>query len=262
MENERYNEFWESCDILHDTFEKRSTGELPEMESSKSLAALLEKEGQGRKISVLDAGCGLGHYYVSIKKRLPDAAYEGCDVTARYIERAKDLWKDAPVKFTRAQIGKMPYSDCSFDYVVCINVILHIPPPVYSAVRDILRVCRKAAIIRTPIAERTYFIKELRSYDLSEGGGRRRTAKEIDDATTEFNYLNLYEKRHLDEIIIDAAAELEVPVSIEWRRDEAYKAFDNTKENDSRTATRVINGLQVSGAIILDWHYIIIRRDQ
>jgi ubiquinone/menaquinone biosynthesis C-methylase UbiE len=261
MDNKEYNDFWRTCSSLYDTFEKRSKGELPEMESSKSLARLLKQESGDREISILDAGCGMGHYYVSIKKNLPNAVYEGCDVTTRYIEGARKIWKDEPVNFTFGSIGDLPYPDRSFDYVVCNNVILHIPPPVYSSLRDLIRVAKSAVIIRTPISNRTYFIKELRNYDddLGRKNGHQTVAKDIDDATTEFNYLNLYEKRHLTEIAHDAANKLGISISIDYVRDTEFSEFDNANENESRTATRVINGMQISGPIILDWHYIIIK---
>ena len=261
-EKGEYNKFWAACESLCSSFEKRAKGELPEMESSKSVARLVNKLAGGRQLSLLDAGCGTGHYYVSLQRKAPQVAYTGCDVTASYIEKAQEIWKGKPVTFRQAEIGKLPYTDHSFDFVLCSNVLLHIPPPVFSAIKDLIRVAREVTIIRTPVADRSYFIKEVRDYgqEMKNNADEQMDVRYLDEQHAPFNHFNLYENRHLQGMIKKAAEELGISVEIEFQRDVDFKPFNNTQETSSRTATRVMDGKQISGSILLDWYYIIVRQ--
>lgn len=252
--------FWDRCESLYRLFERRAKGELPEMESSKSVARLIKSHCGDRPVSLLDAGCGLCHYLISLKKVLPEIRYTGCDISFRYIRRGQELWQEERLNLSQASVGRLPFRDRSFDYVMCNNVLLHLPPPPFEAVKDLMRVSRDVTIIRTPISERTYFIKEIRNYDWSDSNVVRNIdAKVLDEHNAEFNYFNLYAREHLIEMIQIAASELQREISIDFRQDTDFRLFDNTKEAQSRTATQVVDGRQVSGSIITDWHFIIIK---
>ena len=258
---DKYNKFWSLYDPkYYEAFEKRCRGLLPEMESSKSVAKLIKRLSAGKEVSLLDAGCGMGHYYVSLKKRVKMSRYEGCDVTRPYVDRANEIWREEPISFRQAQIGELPYRRKNFDLVMCNNVLLHIPPPVFPAVKDLMRVSRKLTVIRTPLADRTYFVKELRNFDPAVEKKRKVNIKTLDDTRGVYNYFNLYEKSYIDEMVRAAAKELKVPVKVTYERDRDFRKFDNAAASGSRTATRVVKGKQVSGALVLDWHYVIIEQ--
>ena len=72
---------------------KRATGELPEMESSKAAAKKLAKHFKDG-YSILDAGCGVGHYLRSYEKYIgkKNYSYTGIDATVRYVAIAKKIY--------------------------------------------------------------------------------------------------------------------------------------------------------------------------
>ena len=70
---------------------KRAVGELPEMESSKKIACVLKKYITKNE-SVLDVGCGVGHYLKSLRREIGNTfSYLGVDATRHYIDQAKKL---------------------------------------------------------------------------------------------------------------------------------------------------------------------------
>jgi ubiquinone/menaquinone biosynthesis C-methylase UbiE len=75
-------------------FSKRAKGILPEMESSKATSKILSKIIKSKN-SILDVGCGVGHYYVSLNKRIKhDFEYFGIDLNSEYIRIAKEIFKN------------------------------------------------------------------------------------------------------------------------------------------------------------------------
>jgi SAM-dependent methyltransferase len=78
------------------------------------------------RADVLDLGCGCG---IPISKALSDAGHRvtGVDVSAVQIDRARRLVPDAT--FVRADATRIAFPDDSFDAVVCLYAIIHMPLP-------------------------------------------------------------------------------------------------------------------------------------
>ena len=117
--DDRWRETWKSETMgkpYGDLFFARATGELPEMDLRKAAAhriAALAKRGD----SLLDVGCGGGHYYRSLKDRVRGALrYTGLDATPYYIERAREAFKnDAGAHFVVGEIFAIDFPDFAFD---------------------------------------------------------------------------------------------------------------------------------------------------
>ena len=62
---------WNRDKEYGDYFFKRATGQLEEMESSKALCGIIS-EFYEKGMSLLDVGCGAGHYLRSLRKRLDE----------------------------------------------------------------------------------------------------------------------------------------------------------------------------------------------
>ncbi|WP_298067978.1 class I SAM-dependent methyltransferase [uncultured Mailhella sp.] len=96
---------------------------------------------RGKKISVLDAGCGEGEQMYITRTILPDAEITGVDVSCSLIYKdigtfvACDLSKD-----------KLPFTDESFDYVYSQHVIEHLEDPLHF-IKECKRVLKPGGVL-------------------------------------------------------------------------------------------------------------------
>lgn len=235
---------------------KRATGELEEMESAKALCEIVRpfyKPG----MKVLDVGCAAGHYLRSLKSRVDkNIDYTGLDATDYHIELARKAFGDDG-KFLKGDIFKLQFDDNAFDIVMCNNVILHLPPPPAKAISELIRVAKRNVIIRTVFGERNYIIKEVRdSNEVMKDSSRKSENLIKDDGEPCFyNFFNMYSKQYIEEVISGINSDIKIKII----DDKNWKDFDN-KEVGGKTATKVINGKQVSGNLILDWKFIILEK--
>lgn len=182
---------------------KRAQGKLPEMESSRSVSKVLKNVIlDGDKI--LDVGCGLGHYYISLKKRVKrDFQYVGIDVTKDYINKAKILFKDEKnVNFRKGDIFDIPFKKDSFDVVMCNN-FLHNLPSIDKPIRELLRVSKRYTIIRTLVGERSFRIQEVRNSKWDNNSATPPSMEfENNGQPKEYNFFNIYSKEYLESLIL------------------------------------------------------------
>lgn len=99
---------------------------------------------------VLDLGCGVGAQLHILADRYPAARFDGVEASARQIERAASILK-APIRqgrvaLHRAEAGSLPFADASFDAVVIVFVLEHLPDP-WSAISEVHRLLRPGGVV-------------------------------------------------------------------------------------------------------------------
>lgn len=242
----------------------RASGAAPEMESAKSLCRRLEARYRPG-LSVLDVGCGAGHYLRSLRRRLdPEIDYTGVDLTVEFLAMGRNAFGPVP-HLAAAEVLALPFPDRSFDLVVCSNLLLHLPPPPGPVLGELARIARELVLVRTPVGERNYVIQEVREpeelmeeFPGSAPGGSGAHAGPRDDdpfdasgAPRHFNHFNLYTKEYLA-----AAARRAAPgCHIRLEPDRCFEPFDN-RSRTTATGTRVAGGHQVAGNLLLDWWWL------
>lgn len=97
---------------------------------------------------VLDAGCGEGFVTQYIAERNPDLKITGVDLSREAIEYAKEHFGEKAT-FRTGSVYKLPFSDKSFDLVVCSEVLEHLDEPL-KALQELKRVSRKHVLITVP----------------------------------------------------------------------------------------------------------------
>lgn len=234
-----------------DVLFRRATGDLPEMESSKAAASRIARLAF-ENCSILDVGCGAGHYLVSLRRELEAPFnYTGVDATSTYVELARAAFEgDERVNFQMADIFDLPFADQTFDIVMCNNVLLHLPS-IRKPLSELYRVARKHVLVRTLIGETTYRIMESRSNDLS--------AFDEKDAPMEYHFLNIYSRQLIEGMV----QELEgATATIEEDTDFSSDAINSEKPTyfEGGVRTNVIGGRQVGGNIIHPWSFLKLER--
>jgi ubiquinone/menaquinone biosynthesis C-methylase UbiE len=85
---------------------------------------IIEKKPQ----SILDAGCGRGFYVKLFAKLEGIRTIAGVDINPDYVAQAKEITNNFPqVQIQHASLETLPFANASFDFIVCSEVIEHVP---------------------------------------------------------------------------------------------------------------------------------------
>lgn len=104
--------------------------------------------------SVLDAGCGNGMFL----KHLQDQGRFDCRGLERSRAAIKTGVEQLGVKITEGDLGSIPFEDNSFDMVTSMEVLEHLPLPVFTkAIREMERVSRRYVLVNVPFREKRPF---------------------------------------------------------------------------------------------------------
>lgn len=98
--------------------------------------------------SVLDAGCGEGFVTHYLAQQNPALRLTGMDLNPEAIAYAQDHFGDV-AHFRTGSLYKLPFSDNSFDLVVCSEVLEHLEDT-ERAVSELKRVARRHVLITVP----------------------------------------------------------------------------------------------------------------
>jgi len=89
---------------------------------------IVKKMIQGTKPRrVLDVGCASGWLAARVAKMLPKALVTGVDVSPKMIDYAKVVHPN--INFIKADAHKLPFSDGSFDLIICTETLEHVVDP-------------------------------------------------------------------------------------------------------------------------------------
>ena len=249
---------WDEDKRYGEVFYKRAVGKLPEMESSRATAKHVAKLVKD-DYTILDVGCGAGHYLVSLDNmlRVP-FSYYGIDSTAHYIQLAqkafiRDVNKNPLRKSYTFEVGdifNLNLTDNYADVVMCNNVLLHLPS-IEKPIRELWRVARRFLVLRTLIGKTSFRIKQINPPEEYGKDGEPRN----------FHFLNIYSQEYILRLISNLG-------SIKKYRlieDKDYNPnnignSNNEREKKPHNMTVVVNGMQVNNYIIQPWKFLIIEK--
>jgi SAM-dependent methyltransferase len=96
---------------------------------------------------VLEVGCGEGVVLATLTARLPGARFDGLELDETALEQARARCPGA--RLVRGDGCELPFGDQSFDLVVCLEVLEHLPEPA-RALRELRRVARAGCLLSVP----------------------------------------------------------------------------------------------------------------
>lgn len=99
--------------------------------------------------AVLDAGCGEGFVVDYLAGKDPSLRLTGVDLSSEAVAYATEHFGDK-ARFRTGSVYKLPFSDRSFDLVICSEVLEHLDDPA-GALKELRRVSRNAILITVPL---------------------------------------------------------------------------------------------------------------
>ncbi|CAB4586137.1 MAG: methyltransferase domain-containing protein [Actinobacteria bacterium] len=95
---------------------------------------------------ILEIGVGEGHVMHRVRERFPDATLVGLDLPDAALA---DMWRADGLPCMFADATRLPFADRTFDLVMAIEVLEHVPQP-DAALRELARVCSATLVASVP----------------------------------------------------------------------------------------------------------------
>jgi SAM-dependent methyltransferase len=108
------------------------------------VGGLAQAHGPGR---VLEVGCGEGVVIEFLSTRVPGTRVDGVELDAAALARGRIRCPGASL--LQADAYELPFRSRSYDLVVCLEVLEHLPDP-HRALREIRRVSRGGCLLSVP----------------------------------------------------------------------------------------------------------------
>ena len=153
LTDENYLKTWEHCSGQTKIYYERCIGKLPEMDCARQLVKILKPISKPG-MSLLDAGCGPGHFYKSLKKLKLE--YYGIDSTPHYIEMGKRLLYQGGLHPDRLQVKRIEGITTQYDIVVCFNTLPFLPN-YHLPIERLCLATKKFLIIRMFLGEKNIY---------------------------------------------------------------------------------------------------------
>lgn len=100
--------------------------------------------------TILDAGCGLGHWGRVLAPFLsPEAVVTGVDREPEWVLKAAEIAKARGLTrfgYRQGDANGLPFADAAFDLVTCQTLLIHVPDP-RTTLREFLRVLKPGGLL-------------------------------------------------------------------------------------------------------------------
>lgn len=112
----------------------------------EKVLSALDRFSKGKTLSILDVGCGTGHYIQEMLIRNHQVV--GSDIAFGMLMKAKQKLNNFKnnSSLIHANIENLPFDDEAFDAIVCIGVIEYLPDP-RKALKELNRLVKNEGVV-------------------------------------------------------------------------------------------------------------------
>ena len=157
---------WEHSSRVRDLYRRRCRQEDEEMTAHAQAAELLAPHVEPGDL-VLDAGCGSGYFWHSLRSRGLDVSYHGIDGSQSLIEIGREELPAYGLPAERLRVLRIEDLAGEADHVVCINVLSNVDN-YHRPLERLLKVARKTVILRESLKDGAEY-RYVRDPYLDEG---------------------------------------------------------------------------------------------
>lgn len=157
---------WEHSESLRELYGRRCRREEEEMTCHAQAAELLFPHAASGD-TLLDAGCGSGYFFHSLKKRQIPVEYYGIDASPSLIEIGRKHLPRFGLPPENLQTIRIEDMDGEADHVVCINVLSNLDN-YQRPLERLLHAAKKTIILRESCREGAHY-SYVRDNYLDEG---------------------------------------------------------------------------------------------
>jgi len=142
---------WEHSATVRDLYRRRARDEVEEMTCAAQAAEILSNYAEPGQ-SLLDAGCGSGYLFHSVRKRALGLEYFGIDATSAFIDIGRR--ELSAFGLPKHHLSTLRIEDFrgSADHVLCLNVLSNIDN-YHRPLERLLKAARKTLILRESIKD-------------------------------------------------------------------------------------------------------------
>jgi SAM-dependent methyltransferase len=146
---------WEHSQTVKDLYARRCRLEAEEMTCAAQAAEILA-EHVAPGDTLLDAGCGSGYFFHSLRRRGLDVDYTGIDAAKSLIEIGRRLMPAHGLPAAKLQQLRIEDLAGEVDHVVCMNVLSNIDN-YHRPLERLLRMARKCVVLRESCADQAHY---------------------------------------------------------------------------------------------------------
>jgi ubiquinone/menaquinone biosynthesis C-methylase UbiE len=142
---------WEHSTTIRELYTRRARGDAEEMQCAAQAAELLGPVAAPGD-SLLDAGCGSGYFFHSLKRRAIPLEYHGIDAAPSLVAIGQRELPAHGLAAERLRVMRIEDLDGTVDHVLCMNVLSNIDN-FHRPLERLLKVARKSLILRESAKE-------------------------------------------------------------------------------------------------------------
>lgn len=147
----RTHNIWEHSPAVLDLYARRATGEAEEMTCAAQAAELIGAMAKAGE-TLIDAGCGTGYFFHSLRTRGIPLEYHGVDATERFVDVGRQALSRFGLAAERLKVGRIEDLDGTVDHVLCMNVLSNLDN-FQRPLERLLQMARRSVVLRESIKD-------------------------------------------------------------------------------------------------------------